>query len=262
MSNKAHPDTPNPKGFLRIWPFLHPISRIDALTFLLAILATVVGFIAGLLEASWAFAAISFLLGITVFQEYWTRVARLAQMEDKLNNVHRTMVQLPVDKLVAEGLQIALEKLSPIIVYDSREEVYTDLAKRLSDVKKPIQIIEYHPSWPPTLPNHDYHAKLDTVSQQLKHYHAARIVSPTHWQAIKNMLEHWKDNQVHIACFFDDTANMLPIIPCIILDESEAYFGLEFLGFKVHILTVFKLQRKRSKTNLHFTFGLCGTVPL
>lgn len=185
-----------------------------------------------MLEESWAFAAISFLLGITVFQEYWTRVERLAQMEQKLDIVQDIVTHLPVESLVAKGFRTAVEQLSLIKVHYSREEVYADLVKRLCDVDKRMQIVDHNPTWPPPLPNHAYQAKRDEVVRQgVNHYRVMRIASPTHWQATKDMLNQWKDRQVYIGCFFDETMGGLPIVPCIILDQSEVCFGLGLFGY-------------------------------
>lgn len=222
------------KGTVRIWPFRHPLTYADASVFGATMLAAIIGFVASLVEQSWAFAAISFVLGTLAFQEMWTRIERLSKIEERQTSIEGKVGQASESarQAVEKGFEGAVKQIGAVKVFHSREETYDYISTQLTELKpKRIDIVDRYVEWPPPLGfDHPRHrAQDDLLRKGTTHRRVAKISTPEDWQAAQSMMEHWKEVPFYLGCILEELGQV-PIVSCMIMDDREAYFGQGFLG--------------------------------
>lgn len=224
-------------GTIRFWPFRQPLTYADTLTFFLSILAAIVGVIIGLVEQSWAFAAIAFLLGVATFQEYWTRVERLSAIAIQQENIVALASNAPetIRNAVATDMERILnERLSgvgaQIRLFENKEEFLKDKAKRIALVRKEILDTGFN-YYRELMPDSTgYQAE---YSEQLRRKISKenvvfrKVLYVNNLEQLNNLvakLEKEKGHRYYLGCYVG-IPESVPFLECMVFDYEEAYIG-------------------------------------
>jgi len=228
-------------GTVRFWPFRQPLAYADALSFLLSILAAVVGVVIGMVEQSWAFAAIAFLLGVATFQEYWTRVERLSVIAAQQESIVAlaSSASETIRRAVTADLEHILDERlrgvgAQIRLFETKEEFLKDKARRLGLVRKEIldTNFNYHPARyepsPKPSPSHNEYDELLKRKIHQENVILRKVVFVNNLEQLERLVANLEQEKgqhnYYIGCYVGIPENV-PYLESIIFDNEEAYIG-------------------------------------
>lgn len=209
---------------LHLWPFRQLMTYQDAFVFIVTIGAAAVGFVASIIEQSWAFAAISFVLGTLTFQEYWTRVERFSKIEMEIENLPNELEQV-----LTEEIKSVLKRIGTVEILPNQEVTYGRLAESVRTAQIRFDIISgeklLHDA--PAIKAGYRRAQEQALERDLT-YRIIMVDSTVEsltW--VKERMEAWKDFKFYVGWLEEIPSD---IVKCVLIDENEVHFGQGFLG--------------------------------
>lgn len=124
-----------------------------------------------------------------------------------------------------------MRQLGMVKAFPTRDASYDDQSRTLQEMQpRVIHVVDSYPHWPPTLWNHRrWRVFEELLKTGTAHTRVIRIAKLQHWQAVLDMLHHWRERSFYVGVLLEDPPE-IPIVRCIILDGKVVFFGQLFLG--------------------------------